>query len=151
MFWERYLSLCMEYGLSPTGVEMRQVLGMESTGSISKWKNGVVPSAKRLRTIANYFNTTIDFLLGNSDERIAFSEKNSPLGQSEALRTQEKLKEPPAPEGAGDGAEALADQLYDMLVEIGWVKRGEKTTVQQREIIFATVQLLKAQFQGGEE
>jgi len=86
------------------------------------------PKLSTLTALAKYFGCTIDDL---SD----IQQKNAP-----------------APEDAGDNWEvAAADQLYNMLVEIGWVKQGEKTTVQQREILAATVQLLKAQFHSGDK
>lgn len=68
MFWERYESLCREAGVSPSGMEMRNTIGV-STGAIPNWKKGAVPEHKRLEAIATYFHTTISYLLGDSDDR----------------------------------------------------------------------------------
>ena len=39
-------------------------LGLSTVNNIN-WKNGVDPTAKIIKQIANYFNVSIDYLLGN--------------------------------------------------------------------------------------
>lgn len=49
------------------GDELGEILGISKT-AISKWENGAVfPSRKNLIKIANYFNVTIDYLIGADD------------------------------------------------------------------------------------
>ena len=88
MFWERYEALCHEAGISPSGAEMRRVIGV-STGAIPSWKKGVIPEHKRLKVIADYFQTSVSYLLGDSDERHAPAQQGN--------------KKSPASEGRGDG------------------------------------------------
>lgn len=65
MFWDNFLNLCAKVGKSPTAV----VLELEiSRGSITNWKRGVVPNDVTLKKIANYFNVTINYLLGNNED-----------------------------------------------------------------------------------
>ena len=56
-FWKRYEKLCKDNNESPNSVGKK--LGM-SSGSVSNWKSGSIPSGDTLVTIANYFNVTID-------------------------------------------------------------------------------------------
>ena len=59
-FWKRYEKLCKDNNESPNSVGKK--LGM-SSGSVSNWKSGSIPSGDTLVTIANYFNVTIDYLM----------------------------------------------------------------------------------------
>ena len=64
MFWQIFSTLCTNNGTSPTAV-VRE-LGI-SSGSITHWKNGKVPHHEKLIKIANYFNVSIDYLLGKEE------------------------------------------------------------------------------------
>ena len=75
MFWERFHALCKERKTSPTRVVNE--LGI-SQSSVTKWKNGAYPSSEALIKIAGKLDTTIDYLLGLSDQK----EKTAPVGQS---------------------------------------------------------------------
>ena len=61
---------------------MRNVAGV-STGAIPNWKKGAVPERKRLERMASYFNTTVSYLLGDSEERHPSSAANgeAPTGE----------------------------------------------------------------------
>lgn len=65
-FFTNYQSLCKEHGKSATGVALE--LGF-SRASVSKWKNGSVPNADILSAIADYFDVSVDYLLGNTEIR----------------------------------------------------------------------------------
>ena len=67
MFWERLNQLCAEHNVKLTNVVKE--LGM-STGNQSKWKNGVVPKSNVLKKFADYFNVSVDYLLGNATSKI---------------------------------------------------------------------------------
>lgn len=66
MFYDRINNLCREKGikLSP----LLDELGI-STGSISYWKKGKSPSNNILVLLADYFDTTTDYLLGKTDKK----------------------------------------------------------------------------------
>ena len=67
MFWERLNQLCAEHNVKLTNVVKE--LGM-STGNQSKWKNGVTPRSNVLQKFADYFNVSVDYLLGNATSKI---------------------------------------------------------------------------------
>ncbi len=61
LFWEIYLKLCNQKGMSPNGVA--KILKIPS-GSVTTWKNGTVPRQTTLLKIADFFEVTVDYLLG---------------------------------------------------------------------------------------
>lgn len=64
MFWAVFESLCEGEGRKPNPVAKE--LGIPS-GSLTKWKNGALPSTENLIKISSHFGVTIDYLLtGNS-------------------------------------------------------------------------------------
>lgn len=65
-FYERFKMLCEEIGKSPTGV------GKEvgaSNAAVNYWKEGHTPKHETLAKIADYFNVSINYLVGESDNR----------------------------------------------------------------------------------
>lgn len=68
IFWDRFFSLCLENGTKPNPV--CKELGF-STATPTHWKNGSVPNADVLIKIAEYFNVSVDYLLGKSDKKQA--------------------------------------------------------------------------------
>ena len=64
MFWEKFVALCNEKGISPNGVCAE--LGL-SNAVATKWKNGSSPRATTARKIADYFGTTVAYLTGLVD------------------------------------------------------------------------------------
>lgn len=70
MFYDKYVELCKKINKSPSAVAIE--LGFNK-GSVSVWKKkalageDVEPSANILNRIANYFNVTVDYLLGRDD------------------------------------------------------------------------------------
>lgn len=65
MFWNIFVKLCMEKNKSPTAIGTE--LGF-SRATVSNWKTGGAPRETALLKIANYFNVSVDYLLGNTDE-----------------------------------------------------------------------------------
>ena len=63
MFYERFMLLCLEKNISQTSAI--QEIGL-STGNLKNCKNGRVPMPEVLRKIAEYFDVSIDYLLGES-------------------------------------------------------------------------------------
>ena len=68
MFWERFYGLCTRKGIKPNPIAKE--LGV-STGIISKWKHEkTLPNGETLIKIANYFNCSVDYLLGRETQDI---------------------------------------------------------------------------------
>lgn len=67
MFWERLNQLCAEHNVKLTNVVKE--LGM-STGNQSKWKRGAIPKSNVLKKFADYFNVSVDYLLGNTSDKM---------------------------------------------------------------------------------
>lgn len=130
MFWERFYYLCEINNKKPTPVGKE--IGV-SSGIISTWKKeGYCPSGEMLIKIANYFNCSIDYLVGRSDsiniqkselssEELLFIEKLRSLpedSQDEIVhminykyeRLQKKRKE-----ASSNSVSATTDDLRDML------------------------------------
>ena len=74
MFWTNFVRLCAEHGVSPNKVAAE--CGVKSTGTVSGWKKGAMPSNKTLSKLANRFNISVEILV-----------------KEDALETLEKLKQ----------------------------------------------------------
>lgn len=67
MFYDTFLNLCNAKKEKPTPVLSK--LGI-STGSISNWQqNKTVPSGDTLAKIADYFDVSVDYLLGREEQK----------------------------------------------------------------------------------
>lgn len=64
MFWERFYNLCELENTKP--LQVVKALNI-AAGSITKWKNGAIPSGTNLLLIAEYFDVSIDYLMGRAD------------------------------------------------------------------------------------
>ena len=64
MFWERFYNLCEWKKIKPLQVVKELNI---AAGSITKWKNGAIPGGANLCLIADYFEVSIDYLLGRTD------------------------------------------------------------------------------------
>lgn len=65
MFWDRFEELCRVSGKKPSPVGKE--IGVSAT-AVSKWKEGTIPNGEILMKIADYFNVSVDYLLGRIDE-----------------------------------------------------------------------------------
>lgn len=65
MFWNNFVSLCNEKGVSPNGVCAQ--LGF-SNATATKWKSGSVPRGATLRKLADYFGVTPEYLLTGKEK-----------------------------------------------------------------------------------
>ncbi|ADU27876.1 helix-turn-helix domain-containing protein [Ethanoligenens harbinense] len=63
-FFDIYKQLCRQSGFSPNAVAKELHI---SSGTVTKWKNGSMPSAEKLRAIAEHFHVTTDYLLTGAD------------------------------------------------------------------------------------
>ena len=65
VFWDIFVNLCTNAGKSTTAVILE--LGL-SRSSVTTWKKGTVPNNSSLVKIANYFNVSVNYLLGKEKE-----------------------------------------------------------------------------------
>lgn len=63
IFWEIYDSLCKEAEIS--SAKVLTSLGI-STSMTTNWKKGAIPNGETLCKLADYFDVSIDYLLGRS-------------------------------------------------------------------------------------
>lgn len=67
MFKDKFVQILQTKGIS--AYKLSKDTGI-TQGMISYWKNGErMPSAKNLNILADYFNVTVDYLLGETDEK----------------------------------------------------------------------------------
>lgn len=77
MFWNRYKVLCENTNNTPNGIA--KLLGI-SNSSCTQWKNGMLPKGDTLLKIAEFFNCSIDYLLGrtnNPNVQVATNDRDS--------------------------------------------------------------------------
>lgn len=68
MFWEIYVDLCSKKGESPNKVAKNLSI---ASGTVTEWKKGRVPQNATLKKIADYFNVSVDYLLGKETDKPA--------------------------------------------------------------------------------
>ena len=75
MFWDRFYQLCISNNSKPNPIA--KDLGI-SSAVLTKWKNGVsYPNGEVLINIARYFDCSIDYLVGLSDEQYSHNREIS--------------------------------------------------------------------------
>lgn len=83
MFWERFYQMCLNFGIKPN--PLGKQIGI-SSGVITKWKNGAIPSGETLIKIADYFDCSVDYLLGRTDiPNITLSHSYNPVDKEDCL------------------------------------------------------------------
>lgn len=65
MFWERFVELCAKNGEKPNSVTKK--LNMSSSIA-TVWKSGKIPTGTVLAQLADYFDVSVDYLLGRTDD-----------------------------------------------------------------------------------
>ena len=66
MFWKNFSDLCKEAGKSPNSVAQELKI---ASGTITNWKKGKTPRNTYLKLISEYFNVSVDFLLGYIEKK----------------------------------------------------------------------------------
>ncbi len=64
MFWNIFYNLCIINNTTPNAVCKELNL---SNATATHWKNGTMPKGDVLSQIADYFNCSVDYLLGRTD------------------------------------------------------------------------------------
>lgn len=68
MFWNIFSDLCEKNNYKPTSQKIADIIGV-TTSAIRKWQNGdVIPNSDVLIRIADFFDVSIDYLLGRDFE-----------------------------------------------------------------------------------
>lgn len=63
MFYDRFELLCKNKGMTPTAVARENGITQQA---VSLWKQrGSTPNANTIKTLADYFGVSTDFILGN--------------------------------------------------------------------------------------
>ena len=95
MFWERFEKLCNEHNITPTAL-VNKITNSSSNATVWKKK---LPKTDYLIEIANYFNVSIDYLLGIADSPTAINSHNTVNGSNNIIgngsgnRTENALSE----------------------------------------------------------
>lgn len=66
MFYDNYIKLCNNIGKSPSAVAIE--IGI-SKPTVNRWKNGSHATDATLQKIANYFNVSVEELLGTEQQK----------------------------------------------------------------------------------
>ena len=67
MFWENYVRLCSDKNISPSAAGA--AIGV-TYAAVSKWKKGAIPNGSTLQKIADYFNVSVAYLLGEDETEL---------------------------------------------------------------------------------
>lgn len=70
-FWNQFYQLCKNVDLRPTALGSKLNI---SSGTINNWKNGTIPNGETLLKLADFFDVSVDYLLGREN---ASSNSNS--------------------------------------------------------------------------
>ena len=66
MFYDTFFELCSQKGVTPN----KACVDCEiSRTSVAKWKKGSTPNGATLTKLAEYFEVSTDYLLGNEQEK----------------------------------------------------------------------------------
>lgn len=65
MFWDNYKKLCAKNDISPSAAGA--AIGV-TYAAVSKWKKGAVPNGATLQKIADYFNVSVAYLMGEDED-----------------------------------------------------------------------------------
>lgn len=91
MFFDRFSDLCTNIGKTPTGVGRE--IGI-SKATVSYWKQGNTPKPDALSKIAQYFDVSVDYLIGKTDIKSPqpTSEDDEMLVLLDELRNRPEMK-----------------------------------------------------------
>ena len=113
-----------------TQTELATKLGV-APNTFCGYENGLHdPKSGMLIKIARECDTTIDFLLGLTDSPSINQEK----------------KKAPAPEGAREKEHILLDETNDLLVELGYIRKGQQLSDADLAFLTHIIGLLDAWF-----
>lgn len=85
MFYDTFLRLCNLRNIAPTVAAVE--IGFQKS-VVTRWKNGVTPRDANLRKVAEYFDVSVDYLLGNEEQK-----ETSPAAMTEDEELQYVLEQ----------------------------------------------------------
>lgn len=74
MFWQKFVSLCEDKGVSPTAAGA--AIGVTSA-SVANWKKGGVPRRSAIKALSDYFNVPISFFSESDPDQATILPDNS--------------------------------------------------------------------------
>ena len=104
MFFDNFLILCKKKGLAPNAVAKE--IGL-STATATKWKKGSTPNNSTLKKLSDYFNVSVDELLGTPSHTVSFSPQKEKL-----IKLIDQLDEPDMYKLEGILEEMLRNEKY---------------------------------------
>lgn len=88
-FWDIFIDLCYKSNSKPNNVAKELEI---SSGILTKWKHGSLPSTAALLKISQYFDVSIDYLLGRElIGKDVISKMQDKCKNSEIMQAYEKL------------------------------------------------------------
>lgn len=92
VFYQRIKFLCLQKNVEISNV--LKAVGL-STSKGTAWKDGAIPKGDVLLVLANYFNVSTDYLLGNTGDPTPAGQKESPPqgGEPPTIEDWEKALE----------------------------------------------------------
>lgn len=85
VFYQRMKFLCAQKDIEISNV--LKAVGL-STSKGTAWKDGAIPKGDVLLVLANYFNVSTDYLLGNTDDPTPAGQKESRAVEGKSAATQ---------------------------------------------------------------
>ena len=135
MFWTRFIELCNKAGKSPNAVAA--ACGVKSSGTVTGWRNGSVPRTPVLHKMADYFNVTTDYLLGNVDLPFLSEDERGILDIDLYAITETKKPTPVAEDGRNAERKQLTlEESNRLLVAMGFIE--EEQDLSDDDLAFLT-------------
>lgn len=135
MFWTRFIELCNKAGKSPNAVAA--ACGVKSSGTVTGWRNGSVPRTTVLHKMADYFNVTADYLLGNVDLPFLFEDERGILDIDLYAITETKKPTPVAEDGLNaERKQFTIEESNRLLVAMGFIE--ERQDLSDDDLAFLT-------------
>lgn len=73
MFYDNFVNLCNSVNKSPSAVVLE--IGLQKS-TVTRWKNGSMPTDATIRKVAGYFGVSVDCLLGNGQKEKPTTQKS---------------------------------------------------------------------------
>ena len=112
MFSDNFVKLCARKGIHPTTVA--EILGYSRTTG-SKWCNGATPRKTTLQRIADYFEITVDELLGEDTKKAPTKISERQIEDEKKLTMLVSLFERLSPEDQNDVIFELLQKAHSQL------------------------------------
>lgn len=88
ILYDRVKCLCHEHGVSISKMESDLHF---SNSSVKKWKGNCSPSVDKAIAISNYFNVSVDYLVGKTDIRYTTADVVSDTDLSIIFRAMQRM------------------------------------------------------------